>query len=125
MTYFRFPCVGLAWDNRETSTSASVGELLPNCEAKLMNDDGVTEIQAVGESGELWVRGPNVMKGYWNNPQATRDTITPDGWLKTGDVAYHDEKNKFFIVDRKKVSSCPCFLSILRPSTATIPPIAD
>ena len=95
--------MGLGWDNRETSTSASVGELLANCEAKLMAEDGETELQNAGDTGELWVRGPNVMKGYWKNPQATRDTVTPDGWLKTGDVAYRDERKKFFIVDRKKV----------------------
>jgi 4-coumarate--CoA ligase len=42
------------------------------------------------------------MKGYWNKPEATRETITPDGWLRTGDVAYVDEHKNFFIVDRKK-----------------------
>lgn len=109
----RFPCVGLGWDNRETSTSASVGEVLANCEAKLVGgEDGETEIQHPDQRGELWVRGPNVMKGYWRNPSATRDTITPDGWLKTGDVAYRDAKNKFYIVDRKKVSVLSLLLGL-------------
>jgi long-subunit acyl-CoA synthetase (AMP-forming) len=49
------------------------------------------------------MRAPNVMKGYWNRPDATRETITPDGWLRTGDIAYIDKKGKFFIVDRMKV----------------------
>ena len=49
-----------------------------------------------------------MMKGYWNKPEATRDTITPDGWLKSGDIAYIDENNRFYIVDRKKV----CFFHV-------------
>jgi 4-coumarate--CoA ligase len=44
------------------------------------------------------------MKGYWGKEQATRETLTPDGWMKTGDICYVDEENNFFIVDRKKVS---------------------
>lgn len=70
----------------------------------LISEDGTTEITARGPDarGELWVRAPNVMKGYWRNPKATAETKTPDGWLKTGDIAYVDEDGKFFIVDRKK-----------------------
>lgn len=45
------------------------------------------------------------MKGYWGNPKATKETMTDDGWLKTGDICYIDEHGKFFVVDRKKVSS--------------------
>lgn len=69
-----------------------------------MSEDGTTEITARGPTavGELWCRGPNVMKGYWRNPKATAQTLTPDGWLKTGDVAYVDENGMFFIVDRIK-----------------------
>lgn len=69
-----------------------------------MTEDGTTEITARGPSavGELWCRGPNVMKGYWRNPKATAETLTPDGWLKTGDIAYVDDDGLFFIVDRKK-----------------------
>lgn len=69
-----------------------------------MSEDGMTEITARGRDarGELWVRAPNVMKGYWRNPEATEATKTPDGWLRTGDIAYVDENGKFFIVDRKK-----------------------
>lgn len=52
--------------------------------------------------GELWCRAPNVMKGYWHNKKATEDTLTSDGWLKTGDIAYVSEEGHFFIVDRKK-----------------------
>lgn len=67
-----------------------------------MADDGKTEL-GLNERGELWVRAPNIMKGYWRNPKATRETLTEDGWLKTGDICYVDEYGKFFIVDRKKV----------------------
>lgn len=56
----------------------------------------------VNESGELWVRGPQVMRGYWRNPKATASTLTPDGWLRTGDIAYFDEEEKFFISGRLK-----------------------
>ncbi|KAG9194161.1 4-coumarate--CoA ligase [Alternaria panax] len=84
------------------SDSFSVGEILANCEAKIvLDDDGKIEAPQ-GERGEVWVRGPNVMKGYWNKPDATKETLTEDRWLKTGDVAYVDKHNHFFIVDRKK-----------------------
>jgi 4-coumarate--CoA ligase len=70
----------------------------------IMAEDGSGEITSRGPDarGELWVRGPNIMKGYWNKPEATKETLTPDGWLKTGDIAYVDEEDKFYIVDRKK-----------------------
>lgn len=98
----RTTCAILGWDPTETSHTASVGELNPNCEAKIMADDGVTELGR-NQRGELWVRGPNIMKGYWRNPQATKETKTEDGWLKTGDIAYVDDQGKFYVVDRKKV----------------------
>ncbi len=69
-------------------------------EAKIMNADGSAEV-AVGEIGELWVKGPMVAKGYWNNPAATAQTFV-DGWLRTGDVARIDEEQFIFIVDRAK-----------------------
>ena len=69
-------------------------------EAKLVDEED-KEV-AHGERGEIWVRGPNIMKGYWQKPDATKETLTPDGWLKTGDIAYLDKHNRFFIVDRKK-----------------------
>lgn len=100
----RATCSVLGWDVNETSTSNSVGELNPNCEAMIMSVDGTSEITTRGPTarGELWIRGPNVMKGYWRNPTATASTLHPDGWLKTGDIAYVDAHGKFFIVDRIK-----------------------
>ncbi|KIW54143.1 hypothetical protein PV05_06525 [Exophiala xenobiotica] len=97
-------CSLLGWDINKQSFSAAVGEPNANCEAKIMSEDGTHEITARGPEhvGELWCRGPNVMKGYWRNPKATAETLTPDGWLKTGDIAYVDEQGMFFIVDRKK-----------------------
>jgi 4-coumarate--CoA ligase len=60
-----------------------------------------------GVPGELYIRAPNVCKGYYNNPQATAEIFTKDGWLKTGDIAYYNFVGKFYIVDRKKARPPP------------------
>ncbi|HHP7236502.1 MAG TPA: long-chain fatty acid--CoA ligase [Desulfobacterales bacterium] len=79
----------------------SIGIPIPDTECRVIDlDDGATELPP-GKSGELWIRGPQVMKGYWNQPEATADTLT-DGWLHTGDIAEMDEEGYFYIVDRKK-----------------------
>ncbi|MFO1013330.1 MAG: class I adenylate-forming enzyme family protein [Caulobacteraceae bacterium] len=78
---------------------SSCGPAMPNFEVKCVDDDGNTVPQ--GETGELWVKGACVIKGYINRPEATADSIT-DGWLHTGDVARIDEDGFIFIVDRKK-----------------------
>jgi 4-coumarate--CoA ligase len=81
----------------------SIGILLPNLEARLIAGDEDNIIDAApGEPGELWVRGPIVMKGYLNNPTATANSVTSDGWFKTGDIAVIDEEGYYKIVDRKK-----------------------
>lgn len=77
----------------------SVGPPLPGIEVQVVDDDD--NPLPVGEIGELCVRGPNVMVGYWNNPEATAETIV-HGWLHTGDLARLDEDNYIYIVDRKK-----------------------
>jgi acyl-CoA synthetase (AMP-forming)/AMP-acid ligase II len=79
----------------------SVGFAVPNSECRLV-DPATGQDAAAGERGELWVRGPNVMKGYLNNPEATADTIDADGWLHTGDVAIVDENGCYTVVDRVK-----------------------
>ncbi|KAL4944777.1 hypothetical protein BDV06DRAFT_72571 [Aspergillus oleicola] len=83
----------------------SVGKLLPNMEAKYMtmpeDESNPTEVKT-GEVGELYLRGPNVFQGYHNNPSATADSISKDGWFRTGDVGYQDPKGNFFITDRVK-----------------------
>lgn len=99
----RVTCSACSWDLTKTSKSNAVGELNPNVEGMIVNVASGSEVQR-GQRGELWVRGPTVMKGYWNKPDATKDTLTADGWLKTGDVAYLDEESHLFIVDRIKVS---------------------
>lgn len=98
----RLTCAAMGWAPDQISESSSVGELNPNCSARLMADDGVTEILSPNQRGEVWIKAPNVMKGYWRKPEATAETVTSDGWLKTGDIAYYDENHKFYIVDRKK-----------------------
>ncbi|KAG7449634.1 AMP binding protein [Guyanagaster necrorhizus] len=77
----------------------SIGVLLPNLEARLVNEDVDA---AEGQPGELWIRGPTVMKGYLNNVEATKEAITPDGWFMTGDVTIRDKEGFYFIVDRRK-----------------------
>jgi long-chain acyl-CoA synthetase len=77
----------------------SIGLPLPATDMKLLDDDG-NEV-AHGEAGELNVKGPQVMLGYLNRPEATKEIIT-DGWLATGDIAKMDDDGFFYIVDRKK-----------------------
>jgi len=76
------------------------GVAVPNTECRIVDADG--NDQDVGGRGELWVRGPQVMKGYLNNEEATRHTIDEEGWLHTGDVAELDEAGHYSIVDRVK-----------------------
>ncbi|KAH0835260.1 4-coumarate--CoA ligase-like 7 [Fonsecaea pedrosoi] len=104
----------LGWDPTRYSDSSGVGELNPNCEARIVQvvvklngtEDFVPVTQRGPDyTGELWVRGPNVMKGYWRNPSATANAFVEDRegrWLRTGDVAYIDHTGCFFIVDRIK-----------------------
>lgn len=81
--------------------TGSVGWIWPNMEARIV-DVATGEDLGPNERGELWMRGPNVMLGYFERPEATREALTEDGWLRTGDVAYVDDDGEFFIVDRVK-----------------------
>ena len=83
-----------------SSTIGSVGRLLPNQVAKYM-DPEEKEVPA-GQTGELWIKGPNIFKGYLNNAEGTANALTDDGYFKTGDVGHQDEKGNFFITDRVK-----------------------
>ena len=79
----------------------SVGYAIPNTECRLV-DPSSGEDAAEGDRGELWIRGPQVMKGYLNNEKATAETVDSEGWLHTGDVAIVDERGVYTVVDRVK-----------------------
>jgi long-chain acyl-CoA synthetase len=78
----------------------SCGVAAPSNDWKIMSEDGRRELPR-GVVGELWVKGPQVVRGYWNDPVATAETFV-DGWLKTGDIAYLDEEGFCYLVDRAK-----------------------
>ena len=79
----------------------SIGPALPNTEVMIV-DVETGEPLAAGKTGEVWIRGPQVMAGYLNNPEATARTIDPDGFLHTGDIGYVNDDGYFYIVDRVK-----------------------
>ncbi|KAI1778398.1 acetyl-CoA synthetase-like protein [Hypoxylon cercidicola] len=96
-------------DPTRPDKSATVGEMMPNCKARLMKIDGSGEITTANEAGELWVAGPTLLKAYWDNPEATAATvhIDPDGtrWLKTGDIGFVEEYEPgglIHVIDRIK-----------------------
>jgi long-chain acyl-CoA synthetase len=78
----------------------SIGVPLPGLQVRLVDADGQDSL--VGDAGEVWVKGPNVFAGYWNDPVATRAALTPDGWLRTGDIAVVDDDGFLYLVDRAK-----------------------
>ncbi|MCB1607237.1 MAG: long-chain-fatty-acid--CoA ligase [Xanthomonadales bacterium] len=80
--------------------TGSIGMPAPSTELSVQDDDG--KLLPQGEVGELCIRGPQVMRGYWQRPEETAKCITADGWLRTGDVGRMDERGYFYIVDRKK-----------------------
>ena len=80
--------------------NGTIGLPIPNTEISIQDDEG--NHLGVEEAGELCVRGPQVMQGYWNRPEETKNTISEDGWLKTGDIAMVSEEGFVRIVDRKK-----------------------
>jgi long-chain acyl-CoA synthetase len=78
----------------------SIGTPIEGVQMRVVDHNGAEVPQ--GEAGEIQIRGHNVMKGYWNLPEASEETITPDGWLNTGDVGRVDKDGYFYIVDRTK-----------------------
>jgi long-chain acyl-CoA synthetase len=80
--------------------NGAIGLPIPSTDACVKDEDG--RMLPAGEVGELCIRGPQVMKGYWHRPEETANVIDADGWLHTGDMARMDEKGFFYIVDRKK-----------------------
>ncbi|MGL4446163.1 MAG: long-chain-fatty-acid--CoA ligase FadD [Shewanella sp.] len=80
--------------------NGSIGFPAPSTQIQVRDDEG--KVLAQGETGELFGKGPQVMKGYWQRPEETAKVIDKDGWLATGDIGYMDEKGFFYLVDRKK-----------------------
>ncbi|KAJ7945729.1 4-coumarate:CoA ligase-like protein [Quillaja saponaria] len=85
----------------ESKQHGSVGRLAENMEAKIV-DPSTGEALPPGQRGELWLRGPTIMKGYVGNDKATAETLDSEGWLKTGDLCYFDSDGCLYIVDRLK-----------------------
>jgi long-chain acyl-CoA synthetase len=78
----------------------SIGVPIPGVEVRLVDEDGEDVVE--GDPGEIWVRGPNVFKGYLHDAETTARVLTPDGWLRTGDVAVADDDGWLWLVDRRK-----------------------
>lgn len=103
-------CTSMAWDPTNRSRSSGVGEMMPNCKARIVDIATGKDVTVPDTPGELWVTGPTLMRGYWGKPDATKNTISIDAdgtrWLKTGDIAYaagtYGPGAIFHIVDRLK-----------------------
>ncbi|XP_059062849.1 uncharacterized protein LOC131855586 [Achroia grisella] len=94
-------CGSFSVGKKSDRNHTSVGHVLANCQAKIA-DMETHQALGPGEEGELWIRGPNVMNGYYKNDEATNSDFTDDGWYKTGDVAKYDENKYLYVTDRLK-----------------------
>ncbi len=83
-----------------TTFTGSIGLPVPSTDVRVC-DEADQEV-VLGEKGELWVKGPQVMQAYWQNPQETAQVLTPDGWLRTGDIVTMNDQGFLYLVDRKK-----------------------
>jgi len=88
-------------EERARRKLGSCGYLFPSCEARVVDIADGRELGPC-EAGEIWLRGPNIMQGYWNQPEANRETFPGDRWMRTGDIGYFDADGCIFIVDRLK-----------------------
>jgi long-chain acyl-CoA synthetase len=105
----------------------SIGVPLPGVAVRLVDADGQDAL--IGDSGEIWVQGDNVFAGYWDDEAASSAAVTPDGWLRTGDIAVVDEAGFLFLVDRAKdliiVSGFNVFPAEVEEVIALHPAVAD
>jgi long-chain acyl-CoA synthetase len=105
----------------------SIGTVLPGIELRLIDEEGEDALE--GDAGEIWVRGPNVFPGYWENDEATAAAKTDDGWLRTGDVAITDDDGYLYLVDRAKdliiVSGFNVYPAEVEDVIAAHPGVAD
>jgi long-chain acyl-CoA synthetase len=110
-----------------TEWTGTIGLPIPSTQATILGEDD-NEL-AIGEVGEICVRGPQVMPGYWNRPDETEKVFTRDGWFRTGDLGYIDERGYFRITDRKKdmivVSGFKVFPNQIEDAVALHPGVAE
>ena len=111
----------------QTEYRSGIGLPMPSTDISLRDDDGYEVPQ--GQSGELCAKGPQIMKGYWRQPEATAEVTTQDGYFKTGDIAVMDEDGYFKIVDRKKdmilVSGFNVFPNEIEEEVAGMPGVLE
>ena len=95
------PATHITSEAQAKAKHGSIGSPVANTECRVVDPETGLDVEP-GEDGEIWVRGPQVMLGYFNRPEETRATIDAEGWLHTGDIGHADEDGHFFIVDRLK-----------------------
>jgi acyl-CoA synthetase (AMP-forming)/AMP-acid ligase II len=95
------PATHMSPSREKNCKVAAAGWVLPNTEVMVVDPETLRPL-GVGAPGELWIRGPQIMKGYLNQPQATAEAITSEGWYRTGDLGYVDGDGYFFVMDRLK-----------------------
>ncbi|XP_042147441.1 4-coumarate--CoA ligase-like 2 [Ixodes scapularis] len=91
----------ISWMPRDTMEHMTIGFPAPNVQMKVVDLD-TGKVLGPKEHGELWVKSPTNMRAYYNNPEATAEVITSEGWLRTGDIVYYDETGRFYVVERIK-----------------------
>jgi long-chain acyl-CoA synthetase len=110
-----------------TAYSGNIGLPMPSTELRLLDDDG-REVP-MGQPGEIAIRGPQVMAGYWQRPDETAKVMTRDGFLRTGDIGMVDERGYFRIVDRKKdmilVSGFNVYPNEIEDLVSTLPGVLE